>query len=116
MFMYESTGVAIICGELQNGRTLVTLNGLVSQNVPISPALKEFVAEQTGEYTFGHPVYQEINGKAFIHFRHTLLGDFLDPDELMVALSAVAQSSNDLDDVIRDRFGGERWTDPPPDA
>ena len=45
-------------------------------------------------------------------FSHTLLGDYLDPEELRSAIGAVATTGNDLDDEVQDRFGGERWADP----
>ena len=112
MVPFESTTIQVVCSELGNDHTVISLRGLVSQYVPITPELKAFVAEQSGIYTFGHPAYLEMDGMAYIEFRHNLLGDFLDPDELMVALGAVAHTSDELDDVIKEKFGGERWTDP----
>jgi hypothetical protein len=113
---FESTSVMVSFGEIGNDRTVVSLRGLVCQEVPISADLKAFIADKSAEYLFGHLAYLEIEGTAYIEFRHNLLGDFLDPDEIMVALSAVAQTSNELDDVIKERFGGERWIDPHPSS
>ena len=42
---------------------------------------------------------------------HTLLADYLDPDELVNAIGMVGGTADDLDDKIHDQFGGKRWTD-----
>ncbi|MDP9074944.1 MAG: YbjN domain-containing protein [Actinomycetota bacterium] len=111
MVPYESTMVVIVVNEM-NDKTVVQLRGMVAQSVPLNQDLKDWVAERTGEWIFGHPVYLEEDGVAYIEFRHSLLGDFLDPGELMVALGAVATTADAMDDEIHDRFGGERWIDP----
>jgi hypothetical protein len=112
MVPFESTVVRIVCGEFGENNMVVSVRGQVAQHVPISTELKEYIATISGAYMFGHPAYFEDKGEAFIEFKHNLLGDFLDPDELLVALALVAQASNDLDDEIKGRFGGERWIDP----
>ena len=43
---------------------------------------------------------------------HTLLGDYIDPAELVSAVNAVMSSADELDEIVHDRFGGKRWTDP----
>lgn len=110
-FPFESTTVVIRVEQLGE-RTIVRLSGLVAQYIPISAELKSWVCEQTMAWVFGSVGYFELEGKAFLEFRHTLLGDFLDPDELLTALGAVANTANDLDDKVKERFGGERWIDP----
>ena len=45
-------------------------------------------------------------------FDHALLGDFLDPDELIGAVRDHVHTADELDDIVHDRFGGKRYTDP----
>jgi hypothetical protein len=111
---YDSTMVVVRPREISGERTTVTVYGLCNQNVPVSPALYEWVARNTDAYIFGHlAMYVDDETQmASITFTHTLLGDYLDPEELRNTVGAIASTSNDLDDEIQDRFGGERWVDP----
>lgn len=43
--------------------------------------------------------------------KHTLLGNFLDPDELMSSLFAIIHAANDVDELFVSEFGGKRYTD-----
>jgi hypothetical protein len=57
----------------------------------------------------------------FLQFDYTILADYLDPAELVSAVSAVMYTADDLDETVHSRFGGKRYTDPsdpaaPPDA
>ena len=40
----------------------------------------------------------------------------LDPDELTGTVYAVAGSSDEIDDIVREKFGGYRWVDPLPES
>ncbi|MFQ3679192.1 MAG: YbjN domain-containing protein [Pseudanabaenaceae cyanobacterium] len=46
-----------------------------------------------------------------IWFEHALLGDFLDADELLVALESVAAIADEYDEPIAAMSGGERFSD-----
>ncbi|NJK61202.1 MAG: YbjN domain-containing protein [Oscillatoriales cyanobacterium SM2_1_8] len=46
-----------------------------------------------------------------VWFEHALLGDFLDPDELLVALESVAAIADEYDERIAAMSGGERFSD-----
>jgi hypothetical protein len=41
----------------------------------------------------------------------TIAGDTVDPGELKQALLAVATTTDDLDDVLKGKFGGKRYED-----
>jgi Putative bacterial sensory transduction regulator len=118
MIPYESTMVVVEPKELENERTAVLVFALMNQNVPATPALYEWVARNTDNFMFGHiGIRVDEEGKfANLVFTHTLLGDYLDPEELKQAVGAVATTANDLDEEVQDRFGGERWVDPAGDA
>ena len=51
-------------------------------------------------------------GTCFLQLDHTLLGDYMDPAELLAAVGGVLYSADDLDEVVHTRFGGKRYTDP----
>ena len=52
------------------------------------------------------------NGTCFIQFDHTILGDYMDPEELVTAVGAVMYTADDLDEIVHTRFGGKRYADP----
>ena len=51
----------------------------------------------------------------FLQFAYTLLGDYLDEDELGTALWTVLFTADRLDDELQAQFGGRRWTDADPE-
>ncbi len=113
---YESTRVFVLISSFGDDQSVVNLRGVVGIDVPITDELKCWVAEKSATYTFGHPAYFEMDGKAVIEFRHNLLADFLDPDELLTAVACVANAANDLDDEVHQKFGGRRIADEVPQA
>jgi len=101
-------------GVDKNGdpQTLVQLSCPVLWEVPPSPALFEFVARQN--YYFGHvSVHDDSDapGKLFLLMSHTLLGDYLDEEELNSALYAILGTADKLDDELKQKFGGKRLAD-----
>jgi hypothetical protein len=42
---------------------------------------------------------------------HNLLGDRLDREELIASVGMLAVVADHLDDELKDRYGGQRWTD-----
>jgi hypothetical protein len=46
-----------------------------------------------------------------IYLEHMLLGEYLDADELKTALFATALTADEIDDELKAKFGGERWSD-----
>lgn len=80
-----------------------------NQDVPESPELYRYIATNT-RYLFGG-LAAHATGKntANIAFAYSLLGEFLDPDELRSAVTAVAVAADTLDDEIKSKFGGTRF-------
>lgn len=92
-------------------RTLVQMFVPVLRQLPPSPEMFEYVATEGQSYFFGNLHYiRDIDGGLLV-FEHTLLGDYLDADELYGALGALASTGNDLDDELQKRFGGKRFVD-----
>ena len=53
-------------------------------------------------------------GKAYTHdggvwIAHNLLGDHLDPEELLAAVGLIARVADKLDDELKGEFGGQRY-------
>jgi hypothetical protein len=95
-------------------RTLVRITSPILRGVKPSPALYEWIAREGGQYFFGHVVAlddTEEPGKLFLLMSHTLLGDYLDEEEVASAMWGVLGSADNLDDELQQRFGGKRWID-----
>ncbi len=95
-------------------RTLVRVSAPILRSVPPSPALFEYLARELPRFYFGSVAVwddEEDKGKLALTLGHTLLGDYLDEEELKAALFGILGSADDLDDQLKQRFGGKRWTD-----
>jgi hypothetical protein len=95
-------------------RTLVRLSAPILWGVRPSPALFEWIAKEGGQYFFGHVSVTDDPsepGNLFVFMSHTLLGDYLDEDELAAAMWGVLGTADDLDDQLQQRFGGKRLAD-----
>ena len=78
-------------------------------DVPISYDLCRWVATEGQFYKVGRAWLNpnEDGEKGWLYFGHSMIADDLDESELMGAVFAVTYTSNDLDNELRDRFGGE---------
>lgn len=83
-----------------------------------TPEFYHWAATEGQKFLFGTVtvVDSEDGSTCFVAFDHTLLADYLDPDELVQAVVAVAVTADDLDDTVREKFGGKRYADPDADT
>ena len=107
---FDTTAVNISVLE-QETRTLVMMFVPVLREVPPSPELFKYIAIEGQQYFFGHLRYVPDVDQGLLSFEQTLLGDYLDSDELMSSLAALANTGNELDEVLQKRFGGKRFVD-----
>ena len=94
--------------------SLVRMSAPILWEVDPSPVLFEWVAKEGGNYFFGHVTAHDDSsapGKLFLMMSHTLLGDYLDEEELSSAMYAMLGSADKLDDELKGRFGGKRLAD-----
>ena len=94
--------------------TLVQLSCPLLWEVDPNPAVYEWIARQGGKYYFGHvTAYDDSSspGKLFLMMSHTLLGDYLDEEELHWALHTMLNTADGLDDELKGKFGGKRLSD-----
>ena len=104
-FAYESVRVYLMV--VPNGdTTVVHVQALTNVDIPPTPELYKHVALHADDWIFGHLTMGEEDAKAFVGFRHSLLGDFLDAPELYAAVASVAHTANTIDDEIKASFGG----------
>ena len=112
---FESTGCRVKCFEMgETGSVAVGLSAPILFDVPVSDDLFRWVATQGADYTFGnaHLFLDEGAATAQLFFSQTILGDFLDAEELNIAVMAVGFTADRLDDELLPRFGGRRAADP----
>jgi hypothetical protein len=109
-FRWHSTQMWVSVREVKEtercaGYVAVRVFANTNNRVPPSPALYEHVATQ-GRFAFGAlRCYRKDEGVR-IFLEHTLIGDFLDPSELMICFSEMAHTANAVDDEIKSKFGG----------
>ena len=107
-FRHGSARVFIRVTEAFGDHTVVRITAYTNFGVPPSPELFHFVATSNA-FVFGQMTAVERDEGVTVIFGQTILGDSLDPDELMTSVAAVASSADHLDDEIQQRFGGERF-------
>lgn len=103
-------------GKTKDGepRSLVRISAPVLRGVEPKPELYEYIAREAPKNWFGSlAVWDDPDekGKLSLSMGHTLLGDYLDEDELGAALFGVLNTADSIDDPMQQRFGGKRWTD-----
>ena len=98
-----------------NPRTLVYVWAPLGRDVKPTDDLFHWAATDGQQFRFGGvTVIENKEAKTcFLQFDHTIMGDFLDPAELLAAVGAVLYTADDLDETVHTRFGGKRYTDPP---
>lgn len=95
-----------------NPRSLVRVWSPLGREVRASPELYHWAATEGQQLLFGSVSVIDVEGGgANVIYDETLLGDYLDPAELLTTVYAVIFTADDLDEVVATRFGGKRYTD-----
>ena len=95
----QGSTLVVIQPRMWGDITLVQLVAPVALEIgKISPQLTRFIAEKNNELLFGKFAL-DVKEKA-IYCEHTLLGDFLDPDELLVAVESVVATADYYDEKM----------------
>lgn len=89
--------------------TWVALEVPLLFDVPEAPAVFEYVALHADDYTFGHLNAHRTDTGLMIFLSHTLLGDFLDEQELVRAVGMMLFAADRLVDGLAETFGGSRF-------
>ena len=99
--------VRVLEGFGEDG-VIVRVNCPLVVDVPVTPELTLWVATEGQDYIIGSTqlVIRE-DGTGWLFFAQNIIADDLDESELMGTIFGVTFTSNDLDNELRDRFGGQ---------
>jgi hypothetical protein len=108
-FDYETATVYVNVRPFMEDSTVVNVFAFTNVGLQPTRELFEFVARHSGDWIFGHlAVFGDSDGQGEVTlvFRQTMLGDYLDAEELTAAVVAVATTADQIDDQIKQQFGG----------
>ena len=90
-------------------RVRVTFRTPLVRNVEITPEVYKWVATEGQNYWFGSCRVFLPEGKTtgMVVMEHTILADDLDESELVNAMAMMSIAGDEVDNKIRDLFGGE---------
>ena len=99
--------VRVLKGFGEDG-VIVRVNCPLVVDVPVTPDLAMWIATEGQDYIIGSTqlVIRE-DGTGWLFFAQNIIADDLDESELMGTIFGVTFTSNDLDNNLRDRFGGQ---------
>jgi hypothetical protein len=96
-------------GDVEDGPVWITFLVPVLWDVPISNELYRYVALHADDYMIGHlSAFENDRGSANLFLSHSLLGDYLDEEELVSTIVMTLGTGDDLDDELQRQFGGRR--------
>ena len=100
------------CEVHGNDSVIVCLAAPILFKVPFTEELCRWVATE-GDYLIGRvKVHLDDSGSVgTIALEHAILGDHLDAEELVWAVSAIGLTADRLDDELQALFGGQRSLD-----
>ena len=110
---YESTRCRVSVKKFGTDKTVVDLAAIVLGDVKVTGKLLEYIGQRSSDFIFGNLALLHIEGQkeGIVIFRHAILGDYLDEEELMTSLAAVVTTADQLDDELKAKFGGRRAID-----
>lgn len=97
-----------------DGDTIVKVWSPMLRDVDLTPELFRWVAVEGQGRWFAHArIWLDSDNprKGGVGWEYDLLGNFLDPEELLHCVGAVMVGSNKLDDELQSKFGGKRASD-----
>lgn len=101
---HESARLFIRCWEQRDDVIIRLTCPFVFEAQP-SPELFRHVATE-GAYLFGNVTASEGEDGVTLVMHHSLLGNYLDEEELMGAVVRVLGTANEIDDELAAKFGG----------
>ena len=88
--------------------SIVNIFAPTNRGIPETAELYKYIATRPRFY-FGALSASTKDGMVNVAFHHSLLGEYLDADELRAALKGVAITADALHDEIKSTFGGVRF-------
>ena len=109
-----SARVFIVPTWIENGATIIRVFAITNLDVTVTPELTTWLLEKNLEFVFGGFALDSKVGAVW--FNHNMLGDYAHPEQLEATLAAVAQTADQYDDEIKQRFGGRLYVEAPDDS
>jgi hypothetical protein len=110
LWIRQGSTVVVVSPSQWGERTLVKLAAPIALNIrQVTPELTRFLAEKNYQLLFGKFSLDTENNAVW--YEHVLLGDFLDAEELFVALVAIALTADEHDEQVAEMAGGQRIAD-----
>ncbi len=95
-----------------NPSSIVYLWAPVARELAATPEFYKWAAtDGQQKYIGGISVIVLDSGALNVIFDHAILADYLDPAELISAVSLVGSGADEMDDIVHDKFGGRRYID-----
>jgi hypothetical protein len=109
-FRWGSTHVFLECMTYGDEWSVVFISVPVLYDLQPSGELYEYVALHADDWHFGHLSLTRNKGddRVKLWMTHSLLGDYLDVEELKAAVAGIGKAADGLDDELKARFGGDR--------
>jgi len=104
-----SAWVTITVTPISEKFTVVRAFSWVVTGAENSAELRQFLLEENFGFRFGG--FAQEPGTGDVLFTHAIVGEGMDTDEFMWTVMAVANTADDMDDKIVQRFGGQRACD-----
>lgn len=109
-FRHHSARIFVRCWTpADDGPIYINLMSPLLLQVKASPELFEHLALHADDKIFGHLHAKQFDDGVTVFISHSLLGDYLDEEELTRACIAVLVSADELDDDLKSQFGGIRF-------
>ena len=83
-------------------------------DVPLTPDVYKWVATEGQQFFFGHCQLLEDDDNpklGRILFGYSIVGNDLDPNELLNLIFVAMVTGNQLDDMLKDKFGGKLFSE-----
>ncbi len=106
---WESAVVFIRAQTWGEDQAVLSIRCPLVVDAPMSDALCRWVAVEGQHFVLGRTRLNpnKDSNTAWIYFENTILADDLDESELMESLDAVVITSNQLDNELQQKFGGQ---------
>jgi hypothetical protein len=109
VFGFDSARVFVVPTWVEEGPSVIRVFAITNMEVPVTGALTSYLLEKNLEFVFGGFALDATRGAVW--FNHNLLGKFTTPEAFEATVAAVAETANEYDDVICERFGGRLYTE-----
>lgn len=91
-----------------NDDAVITAHSWVLTGVDLKPDLMKFLLQTNNRVRFGAFGTDDSDN---IFFSHTIVGSTSDKEEIKASVFAVLSTADNMDDQIRDKWGGQRALD-----